>query len=148
MEKEKLLVSACLLGLACRYDGQGKGVDLGNLAEKYEIVPFCPEIYGGLPTPREGAEIVGERVLTKSGRDVTREYERGANEALKPVRALGIKKALMKEKSPSCGTGRVYDGTFSRTLRPGLGVTAELLSKNGVELFGESEIERLLGDET
>ena len=146
MEKEKLLVSACLLGLACRYDGSEKGIDLGALAEKYEIVPFCPEIYGGLPTPRDGAEIVGEKVLTKNGRDVTREYEKGAREAEKLVLTLGIKKALLKEKSPSCGTGEIYDGTFTKTLKTGFGITAARLSENGVELFGESEIERLLDE--
>ena len=144
MEKERLLVSACLLGLACRYDGKEKEIDLSELAEKYEIVPFCPEIYGGLATPREGAEIVGERVLTKDGRDVTREYEKGAREAVKLVLTLGIKKALLKERSPSCGTGEIYDGTFENALKKGFGITAARLSENGVELFGESEIGKIL----
>ncbi len=137
--KEKVLVSACLLGAKCRYDGEERGSIL-EMPENWCPIPFCPEIYGGLPTPRVAAERVGEKVLTKDGRDVTEEYEKGADEALKMARRLGIKKAVLKERSPSCGKGYIYDGTFSTSLTKGNGVTAELLMKNGIEVFGESEI--------
>ena len=140
---ERILVSACLLGLRCRYDGKSKPCDMEKLKDKYEFVPFCPEIYGGLPTPRDGAEIKEGRVMTKEGRDVTKEYVRGAEEALSLCKYLNIKKALLKEKSPSCGTGWVYDGTFTKKLVPGYGVTAKLLSDNGIKVYGESDIKTL-----
>ena len=145
-EKEPLIVSACLMGIGCRYDGESRGrEDLSRLAEKYTLIPVCPEIYGGLPTPRTPAEIVGARVLTRDGRDVTAEYERGAAAALKIAEITGAKKALLKERSPSCGTGSVYDGTFTGALRPGDGVAAALLRRAGLSLFGESDIPELLG---
>ena len=145
-EKEPLIVSACLMGVGCRYDGESRGrEDLSRLAEKYTLIPVCPEIYGGLPTPRIPAEIVGARVLTRDGRDVTAEYERGAAAALKIAEITGAKKALLKERSPSCGTGSVYDGTFTGALRPGDGVAAVLLRRAGLSLFGEGDIPVLLG---
>lgn len=143
--KENLLVSACLIGLACRYDGkEGKRTDIEALSEKYNIIPVCPEIYGGLPTPRTPSERMGERVLMKNGVDVTENYNRGAECALRLCREFSVKKALLKEKSPSCGSGKIYDGGFSGTLTDGDGVTTELLKKNGIAVFGESEIKKLL----
>ena len=145
---EKLLISACILGISSRYDGKSKGciddIRLKQLSEKYELVPFCPEIYGGLPTPRTPSERVGERVVMKNGADVTENYRKGAREALLLCELLGIKAALLKEKSPSCGKGMIYDGSFSGTLTEGNGVTAELLIKSGILVFGESEIDKLL----
>ena len=142
---EKLLISSCLLGLACRYDGrEGKKIDLESLSDQYTIVPFCPEIYGGLPTPRVPSEIIDDKVMMKDGTDVTENYRKGATEALRLCRMLGIEKALLKEKSPSCGSGRVYDGSFSGTLIDGDGITAALLKANGITVYGESEIEKLL----
>lgn len=138
--KEKILVSACLLGLPCRYDGREKpSKEVINLKEKYELVPFCPEIYGGLETPRTPSERVGDKVLMKNGRDVTENYRRGAEGALYLCKTLDIKKAVLKERSPSCGNGKIYDGSFSGRLKDGDGVTAELLKKNGIEVYGESE---------
>ncbi len=137
--KEKVLVSACLLGAKCRYDGEERGGVL-EMPENWCPIPFCPEIYGGLPTPRAAAERVGEKVMTKDGRDVTAEYKKGAEEALKMARRLGIKKAVLKERSPSCGKGCIYDGMFSGSLKKGDGVTAELLMENGIEVLGESEL--------
>lgn len=142
---EKLLISACLLGVSCRYDGKSK--PLGNvekLMEKYELIPVCAEIFGGLPTPRVPAEIVGEKVLTADGKDVTAEYLKGAREVLRLGKLFGCKKALLKERSPSCGSGIIHNGNFDGGLVPGFGKTAALLIENGFEVFGESEIEKLI----
>lgn len=140
-----ILVSACLPGCACRYDGQCKPHPLAQeLAKRGFAVPVCPEQLGGLPTPRKPSERRGERVVMNDGRDVTAEYRRGAEEALRLAQLYGCTAAVLKEKSPSCGCGRVYDGTFSGTLTDGDGVTAELLEENGIRVYGESELEKLL----
>ena len=140
----KMLISACLLGACCRYDGASKAHPLaGALAERHTLVPVCPEQLGGLPTPRPPAERRGDRVLTQRG-DVTEQYRRGAAETLKLCKLLGCEAAVLKERSPSCGRGQVYDGTFSGALTAGNGVTAELLSAHGIPVYGESQIERLL----
>ena len=145
---EKLLISACILGISSRYDGKSKrcidDIRLKQLSEKYELVPFCPEIYGGLPTPRTPSERVGERVVMKDGTDVTENYQRGAREALLLSELLGIEKALLKEKSPSCGKGAIYDGGFTGTLTEGNGVTAERLIELGIEVYTEEELDKLL----
>ena len=149
MRKMKgLIVSACLLGIPCRYDGASKHYHsektISELRERYHIVPVCPEILGGLPTPRTGSERVGLSVLMKDGRDVTENYKKGAEATLTLARLLGCDRALLKERSPSCGRGAIYDGTFTETLTAGDGVCAELLLKNGIEVYGESEAEKLL----
>lgn len=140
---EKVLVSACLLGHACRYDGRRCQVDTPDIGEA-EAIPFCPEQAGGLPTPRDPAEIVNghggdvldslTRVLTTRGTDVTDEYVKGAQAALELCRKHGIRRAIMKGRSPSCGVDAIYDGTFSGTLRPGPGVTAALLQRQGISV--------------
>ncbi len=136
-----IIVSACLLGMCCRYDGQSKPrKEIIKLKEKYNLIAVCPEIFGGLATPRASAERRGDKVVTKGGGDVTAEYIKGAEETLYLASLFNCKFAVLKERSPSCGFGEVYDGTFSGTLRKGHGVTAELLSKNGIKVFGESEI--------
>ena len=142
--KPKLLVSACLLGIYCRYDGSAH-VNPGvlALAERYEIVPVCPEQLGGLATPRDPAERMGEKVVTNKGLDVTDRYRRGAEESLRLARLLRCSAAVLKERSPSCGHDEIYDGTFSHRIVPGDGVTAELLRKNGIRVLGESELELL-----
>ena len=140
----KILISACLLGACCRYDGASKAHPLAALlAERHTLVPVCPEQLGGLPTPRPPAERRGGRVVTRSG-DVTEQYRRGAEETLKLCKLLGCEAAVLKERSPSCGRGQVYDGTFSGTLTAGDGVTAELLTAHGIPVYGESQIETLL----
>lgn len=142
---EKLLISACLLGVACRYDGKSKPLDgIEKLMEKYELIPVCAEIMGGLPTPRTPAEISGERVITKDGRDITAEYLRGAKEVLRLGKMFGCKKALLKEKSPSCGSGIIHNGRFDGGLIEGSGKTASLLTENKIAVFGESQIAKLL----
>ena len=143
--KEKILISACLLGKACRYDGKSvPAVDQERLEEKYELIPICPEVDGGLPTPRTPSERVGDRVIMRDGNDVTENYMRGAQHALKLCIDNGVTKVLLKEKSPSCGKGMIYDGTFSRRLIHRNGVTAEMLLENNIEVFGESEINDIL----
>lgn len=136
---ENIIVSACLLGVSCRYDGNSKPNEkIINLKEKYNLIPICPEIMGGLPTPRMPAEIKEGCVKTENGIDVTEEYKKGAEEALKLAKLFGCKKAILKENSPSCGCGKIYNGEFTRTLKEGNGITAELFIKNGIDVFGEN----------
>lgn len=142
---EKLLISACLLGVSCRYDGKSKPMEnIEKLMEKYELIPVCAEIFGGLPTPRVPAEICGEKVITSDGRDVTGEYEKGAAEVLRLGKLFGAKKALLKERSPSCGSGIIHNGKFNGGLVPGFGKTAKLLIAEGFEVFGESQTDKLI----
>ena len=142
---ENILVSACLLGIGCRYDGKHKANhEVIRLAEKYNLIPVCPEIYGGLPTPRIPSERIGDKVMMKDGRDVTDNYKRGALEALELCRIYNIRTAILKERSPSCGKGEIYDGTFTGALTERDGVTAELLRANGIRVLGETEINILL----
>ena len=142
--KEKLLVSACLLGIPCRYNGETKKDEpVCAMADRYELVPVCPEVLGGLKTPREPSEIRGRRVYTKSGEDVTGEYEEGARRALIIAMKNGCKKAVLKEKSPSCGSGLIHNGLFDGGLVPGDGVTARFLKIYGMEVYGETEIDNL-----
>lgn len=143
----KLFISGCLLGLACRYDGKCRPLPedtLSALREKFQLIPVCPEQLGGLSTPRNPAERVGDKVISNAGKDVTTEYRKGAEEVLKLAKLFGCNVALLKEKSPACGTGLIYDGTFRKKLVPGDGVAAELLKRNRMEVFGESEIEKIL----
>lgn len=135
-KKEKILVSSCLLGLNCKYDGENNySKEIDEFLKDYEVIPICPEIMGGLPTPRIAAERLGNKVITKDGRDVTKEYIKGANECLFLAQKYNVKKALLKLRSPSCGNKKIYDGTFSHTVVDGDGVTAELLKNNGIEII-------------
>lgn len=138
---KKILISRCLIGYNCRYDGGGclneKAI---QLSEKYELIPICPEEDGGLPTPRMPAEIQDGRVVTRDGRDVTAEYERGAQTALSAAINNEVEFAVLKARSPSCGSGRIYDGSFSGTLIPGDGIAAALLKKNGIRVITEEEL--------
>ena len=142
-----ILVSACLLGVACRYDGKSKPVEwVLDLGDKFTLVPFCPEVYGGLTTPRLPSEIVGDKVLHNDGTDVTEQYKKGAEEALRVAKLYNCRYAILKEKSPSCGKGKIYSGNFDRTLIDGDGITTRLLTENGIKVFGESEIDLMLED--
>ena len=139
-----LLVSACLLGCPCRYDGKSKPNDaVLALMSQYTLIPICPEQMGGLATPRIPAERKDGGVFTENGGDVTGQYCRGAEEALRLARLYGCKYAILKERSPSCGSGQIYDGSFSHTLISGDGVTAQLLKESGITVLGESEVDRL-----
>ena len=144
---EKLLISACLTGVNCKYSGGNNKLDdavLEKLHAKYVLVPTCPESDGGLSTPRDPSERVGDMVLSRFGQNVTEEFNYGAEIALEKAVSEECRKALMKELSPSCGSGRIYDGTFTGTVVDGDGVAAELLKNNGVEVYGESKIEKLI----
>ena len=143
--KEKLLISACLLGRNCKYNGGSNYTPLvEELKKRFDLVPVCPECLGGLPIPREPSERVGDKVLSRAGVDVTAAFRRGAEKALAIARQEGVKRAVLKERSPSCGCGGIYDGTFTGAVVPGSGVAAELLLSCGVEIFGESRIGELL----
>lgn len=145
MSKPRLLVSACLLGVNCRYNGTGGQLEgLAELMELAELIPVCPEILGGLPTPRPPAERQGDRVITCEGGDVTEEYLRGAGESLRLAQMFGAKLALMKERSPSCGAGEIYDGSFTHTRIPGDGTASALLKAQGIEVYGETRIHELI----
>ena len=150
----RVLVSACLLGEKVRYNGadaaSGSRILKGWLAED-RVVPFCPEVAGGLGVPRPAAEIRGEggrsvldgtgQVVTRNGEDVTDAFLRGADLALEAAVTSGARVAILKDGSPSCGTGFVYDGWFSGRRQPGLGVTAALLEHHGIRVFSESRLE-------
>ena len=141
----KILVSACLLGKACRYDGASRPcAHIMELKERHTIIPVCPEVMGGLPTPRPASEIQADgRLVNILGKDVTAEYHQGAEAVLALAREHGATVAILKEKSPACGKGRVYDGSFTGTLRDGNGVCAELLLQNGIRILGETEREAI-----
>lgn len=139
-----ILVSACLLGCPCRYDGKSKPNDtVLALMEQHTLIPICPEQMGGLATPRVPAERRGDGVFTETGGDVTAQYRCGAEEALRLAKLYGCTHAILKERSPSCGSGQIYDGSFSRTLTDGDGVTAALLKENGITVLGENEVDTL-----
>lgn len=148
MKKEKLFVSACLLGEKCRYDGKDNLLKcIQQLEEKYELVSLCPEVAGGLPTPRLPCERMGSQVINKNGEDKTKEFQKGALQAAAFIQQLGIKKALLQERSPSCGVYLIYDGSFSNHLIKGQGVTKQALLPLGLTIYSSEEINLLLGDE-
>ena len=143
--KERILVSACLLGVPCRYDGKSVPCEgVIRLKERAQLVPVCPEQLGGLSTPRPKAEIKAGRVINIEGTDVTDAFRRGAEEVLRMAEIFNCKYAILKENSPSCGKGRIYNGDFSGVLVSGNGICAELLCQHGVKVFGESQIDELL----
>ena len=136
-----ILVSACLLGTNCKYScGNNLCPTVVHLAEHQPLIPVCPEQLGGLPTPRPPAERQGDAVVTCEGNDVTAQYPRGAEEALKLAQLFGCDTAILKARSPSCGHGIIYDGTFAGTKIPGSGVTAALLEKAGLTIYTELDL--------
>ena len=135
------LCSACLLGINCRYDGKIIPNDeVIRLAKKEILIPVCPEQLGGLSTPREPSEQKGEKVITILGVDVTCNFIKGAEQVLTLAQIYGIKEAILKQESPSCGCGRIYDGTFSNRLIQGDGVTTILLKKNKIKVITEQDL--------
>ena len=133
-----LLVSACLCGEACRYDGGANAHPVfTRLRESGMVVPVCPEVLGGLPVPREPCERIGERVVSRAGEDVTAAFVAGAEKTLEIALRTGARVAVLKERSPSCGSSAVYDGTFRKSTVPGQGITTELLRRNGITVFSE-----------
>lgn len=138
-----IIVSGCLLGISCRYDGgtqEAKELIAWVREGGHSLIPVCPEQLGGLATPRPPAERQGERVVNCEGVDVTEAYQRGARETLRLAKLYGCTLAVLKERSPSCGSGEIYDGSFCGALTEGDGVTTELLRQNGIRVLGESEI--------
>lgn len=145
-----ILISACLLGINCKYNGKNnlKENIIKKLGNK-NIIPICPEQLGGLSTPRLPAEIKGgsgkdvlkgqAKVVTNDETDVTEEFVKGAYETLKIAKKLGIKKAILKTRSPSCGLGEIYDGNFKGTLTEGSGVTTDLLKENKIKIYSEED---------
>ena len=147
MKKEAILVSACLLGVCCRYDGASKpNADVIKLREKYVLIPICPEVDGGLPTPRTPSEQVGDRVMMSDGKDVTDNFKAGAEAALERAKSFSCNIAVLKARSPSCGSNMIYDGSFSGNFKPGNGTASELLSENGIKIYGESRFEELINE--
>lgn len=142
---EKILISACLVGDKVRYDGHSNYNPLiKELLEKYELVPFCCEVEGGLATPRKPSERKGDKVINIDGKDVTRYFEEGAHKALMIVDYLNIKIAVLKDGSPSCGVTEIHDGNFLNKKIPGKGILTELLESKGVKVYSESQIQELL----
>ena len=143
--KTKIIVSACLLGENCKYNGgNNKCDDIIALAEKFEIIPVCPECFGGLPIPRVPSEIRDGRVYSKTGEDLTEAFLSGAEQTLYIAREANAPCAVLKENSPSCGFGKIYDGTFSGNKIDGNGITAQLLYDNEIQVFGESQVKKLI----
>jgi len=136
-----ILVSACLVGLDCKYSGKNNASDSVYAYLKGKTyVPVCPEQLGGLQTPRPCCEIVGDQVINEHGLDCTKEFIKGAEETLKIAKLLGASEALLKEGSPSCGTHKVYDGTFTGVKIAGQGCTASLLRTHGVKVYSEEDL--------
>ena len=147
MPKKPILVSACLLGAACRYDGRDNAVDdIMALGKRYPLIPVCPEQLGGLPTPRTPAERLGGEVVTRDGAVVTDAFARGAAQACRLAELFGVGRALLKARSPSCGAHAVYDGSFSGRVVPGSGVTAQALRDMGVAVYDESQLDDMIKD--
>lgn len=136
---KNILVSSCLLGINCKYSGgNNKNCDVISLSNNYNLIAICPEVMGGLSTPRVPSEIINGKVINKDGIDVTSEYNLGASMALELATQYKAKYAVLKANSPSCGFGSIYDGTFSSTKIEGNGVAADLLYKNGVVVLNEN----------
>lgn len=144
---KKILISACLVGDKVNYKGQGKyHPDVEKLKEKYELVLFCPEVEGGLSIPRLPNEIRGDYVIREDGKDVTKEFNLGANKALMLCKYLGIEIAVLKESSPSCGSHNIHDGNFKGHKIDGQGITTKLLIKNNIKVYSENEIDKLIAE--
>ena len=137
-----IIVSACLAGINCNYKGQSKPCEkVIKLVKEGKAIPVCPEILGGLSIPRPAAEQKNGKIITKDGRDVTAKFLRGAEEGLKIAKLVNCKMAILKARSPSCGSNKIYDGSFSGRLIDGDGIFADLLKKNGIEVFSEEDLE-------
>ena len=147
MPKEIYLISACLLGVNCRYNGTSSQIkELEGLIDSGRLIPVCPEILGGLDTPREPCEIIAKdngivKVMSQSGLDCTSEFQEGAQKFLEIAKLCNVKKVILKANSPSCGSGFIYDGTFSSKLIEGHGLTSKLLIENNIKVYNETNWE-------
>ena len=141
----KIGVSSCLLGINCKYNGQSNyNEGIIKLKEKYELIPICPEVLGGLPTPRIPAEIIKDKVINQANIDVTRNYQEGAKKALQILKENNITILILKSKSPSCGKDKIYDGSFSHNLIDGAGIAAKLFKENNITIYDENDYMLLL----
>lgn len=141
-----ILISGCLLGINCKYNGANNEIE--NILQQLKdvtLIPVCPEQLGGLTTPRLPSEIISEtRVINKIGEDVTKQFAVGAEETLRVANLTNCKYAILKERSPSCGSNQVYDGSFQGKVIPGEGRAAALLKKNGIKVFSEENYKELV----
>ena len=138
---EKILVSACLLGENCKYNGKNnRNKKVLEYIKDKEVIPICPEVFGGLSTPRIPSEIKGDTVINKEGNDVTKNFMDGAYKTLSIAKKYNIKKAILKQKSPSCGCGKIYDGNFNGNVIDGDGITTRLLKENNIEILTEEDL--------
>lgn len=136
-----IVVSACLAGFNCRYDGDNnENEKIVELVKKGEAIPVCPEQLGGLTTPRKPVELKEGSALTKDGEDLTEEFMNGANQVLDICKKYHCKKAILKAKSPSCGSGLIHNGNFEKAFVKGNGITAQLLKDNGIHVISENDI--------
>lgn len=139
-----ILVSACLLGLDCRYCGTGKYIsELEDLKRDFQFIPICPEQLGGLPTPRSPVELKEGRAVNQEGGDCTEQFIKGGEEACKLADYFDCRAAVLKANSPSCGYGQIYDGNFQGKLTTGHGITAEMLAKKGLRIYSENNLAEL-----
>lgn len=144
---QNVLISACLLGVDCKYNGSNNKLDdeiIHSLKEKYNLIPVCPEIMGGMPTPRNPVEITDGKVFDYDGEEFTKEFEKGSEEVLKLAKLYDTTIAILKENSPSCGSNYIYDGTFNHKKIKGMGIAALKLSKENIKLFSEENVKILL----
>lgn len=144
---KKILVSACLCGDPCRYDGKAVPCDDPTFLkwmEEGRFVQVCPEVMAGLGVPRSESQRRGDKVVTIDGRDVTEAFHRGAQLTLDLANSENVAFCILKQRSPSCGSVTIHDGTFSGIKIPGQGVTAEVLRNAGYEVFGEDQMEKAI----
>lgn len=144
---QNVLISACLLGVDCKYNGSNNKLDdeiIHSLKEKYNLIPVCPEIMGGMPTPRNPVEISDGKVFDYDGEEFTKEFEKGSEEVVKLAKLYDATIAILKENSPSCGSNYIYDGTFNHKKIKGKGIAALKLSKENIKLFTEENVKILL----
>ncbi len=134
------IVSACLAGVNCKYNGRNNRCQkVVDLVAEGRAIPVCPEQLGGLTTPRKPVEKIGKKIVNQKGEDVTKQFKKGAEEGLKVAKMVGCKEAILKTKSPSCGCGKIYDGTFTNTLINGDGVFAKILKQHGIRVKTEDK---------
>lgn len=142
---EKLLISSCLIGNNTKYNGKNNYIkEIEQLKLKYELIPICPEVLGGLSIPRDPSEINNDKVISINNKDVTKEFNIGANKALNIALLNNIKYALLKDGSPSCGNTYIYDGSFKNNKIDGIGITTKLLKSHNIKIYNENNINELL----
>ena len=145
MKKINLIISTCLCGNNTKFNGGNNLISrLNEIEDKFNLIHICPEVFGGLKTPRDPSEILKDKVISNAGVDVTQNFINGANQAIALAKKYNAKYALLKEGSPSCGVHKIYDGTFTGTKIDGNGVTTAMLKELGIIVFNENEIDELL----